>query len=157
MFFAELFTWVTGRNIRQDQAAMCAKREPGRSWEAIESELANLGQPLLHKVFVLQACDQNPIHVFWKLVEPIIQKAILHCTHICLHIKNFIADAGPLKFHPKTNLQVNLKYKFQDIMSEADVTLTLHLKCGLGKFWSGEDELDTKRGTWKVLTYLLIL
>lgn len=40
---AELFSWVTGYNIRPDQAAQCAKREPGRSWEAIDSELANLG------------------------------------------------------------------------------------------------------------------
>ena len=40
----ELFTWVTGRPVTTEQAMKCAKREPGRSWEAIDSELAKLGQ-----------------------------------------------------------------------------------------------------------------
>lgn len=39
----ELFTWVLGNPITEDQAMRCAKREPGRSWEAIESELHKLG------------------------------------------------------------------------------------------------------------------
>lgn len=31
-----------------DQAMRCAKREPGRSWEAIESELNKLGEHAEH-------------------------------------------------------------------------------------------------------------
>ena len=42
-FPAELFTWASGRQISKDEAMRCAKREPGRSWEAIESELTKLG------------------------------------------------------------------------------------------------------------------
>ena len=42
---AELFGWVLDRDISQDQAMRCAKREPGRSWEALETELNKLGQP----------------------------------------------------------------------------------------------------------------
>ena len=40
---AELFSWATGRKITIEQAMRCAKRDPGRSWEAIESELAKHG------------------------------------------------------------------------------------------------------------------
>ena len=46
----ELFSWVTCRTIRREEAARCAKREPGRSWEAIDSELANLGMPWLLRI-----------------------------------------------------------------------------------------------------------
>ena len=42
---AELLTWVLEEPISKDQAMRCAKREPGRSWEAIESELKKLGAP----------------------------------------------------------------------------------------------------------------
>lgn len=41
---AELFSWVAGRRIDKEQAMQCAKREPGRSWEAMDSELARLGK-----------------------------------------------------------------------------------------------------------------
>ena len=42
---AELFNWVLEpKKITVDQAMRCAKREPGRSWEAIESELNKLGK-----------------------------------------------------------------------------------------------------------------
>lgn len=40
---AALFSWVTGTVITKEEAMRCAKREPGRSWEAIDSELAALG------------------------------------------------------------------------------------------------------------------
>ena len=41
----ELFNWVLEpKEITVDQAMRCAKREPGRSWEAIESELNKLGK-----------------------------------------------------------------------------------------------------------------
>ena len=41
---AELFTWVLGKTITTEQAMNCAKREPGRSWESIDSELKKLGE-----------------------------------------------------------------------------------------------------------------
>jgi hypothetical protein len=40
---ADLFTWVSGRNITREQAMMCARRLPGRSWEAVDEELRKLG------------------------------------------------------------------------------------------------------------------
>eukprot|EP00891_Asterochloris_glomerata_P000504 jgi/Astpho2/504/fgenesh1_pg.00011_%23_75_t len=42
-YISELFTWVLGRTITTEQAMNCAKREPGRSWESIDSELKKLG------------------------------------------------------------------------------------------------------------------
>lgn len=46
--YAELFTWVLDVPISEEQAMRCAKREPGRSWEAIESELHKLGVRSTH-------------------------------------------------------------------------------------------------------------
>ncbi|KAK9909115.1 hypothetical protein WJX75_007371 [Coccomyxa subellipsoidea] len=43
VYLSELFTWIMERPITKDQAMRCAKREPGRSWEAIGSELRRLG------------------------------------------------------------------------------------------------------------------
>ena len=40
---AELFSWVSEQPITREQAMRCAKREPGRSWEAINSEIRKLG------------------------------------------------------------------------------------------------------------------
>ena len=40
---AELFTWASGRNISRKEAMRCARRDPGRSWEAIYSEMDKLG------------------------------------------------------------------------------------------------------------------
>ncbi|KAK9797754.1 hypothetical protein WJX73_006847 [Symbiochloris irregularis] len=42
-FLSELFTWALDTPITREQAMRCAKREPGRSWEAIERELHKLG------------------------------------------------------------------------------------------------------------------
>ena len=42
---AELFTWISEQPITRDQAMRCAKREPGRSWEAITSEIRRLSEP----------------------------------------------------------------------------------------------------------------
>lgn len=50
---AELLTWATGREISKADAMRCARREPGRSWQAIPSELTRLGEPRL--VFPTQA------------------------------------------------------------------------------------------------------
>lgn len=41
----ELFTWILGAPVSEEQAMRCAKREPGRSWEAIPSGLHRLGTP----------------------------------------------------------------------------------------------------------------
>ena len=40
---AELFTWAGSRDISKAEAMRCAKREPGRSWEAIQAEIERLG------------------------------------------------------------------------------------------------------------------
>lgn len=52
---AELFNWVLEpKKISVDQAMRCAKREPGRSWEAIETELNKMGKLAeAHKAAVL--------------------------------------------------------------------------------------------------------
>ncbi len=39
----ELFTWATGRLISKDEAMACARRQPGRSWEAVTEKLYTLG------------------------------------------------------------------------------------------------------------------
>ena len=40
---ADLFSWIKGTRITSEQAMRTAKREPGRSWEAIHKELHRLG------------------------------------------------------------------------------------------------------------------
>lgn len=39
----ELFTWATGRAIDKDEAMACARRMPGRSWEACHDKLKAIG------------------------------------------------------------------------------------------------------------------
>jgi hypothetical protein len=39
----ELFSWATGRLISKDEAMACARRQPGRSWEACNEKLYELG------------------------------------------------------------------------------------------------------------------
>jgi hypothetical protein len=39
----ELFSWATGRLISKDEAMACARRQPGRSWEAVTEKLQTLG------------------------------------------------------------------------------------------------------------------
>ena len=59
VLFSELFNWVLEpKRITVDQAMRCAKREPGRSWEAIESELNKLGEP---------AASRGPHHTYCYL------------------------------------------------------------------------------------------
>lgn len=41
-----LLSWASGRNITREQAEGCARRDPGRSWEAIPLELDKLGAAL---------------------------------------------------------------------------------------------------------------
>jgi hypothetical protein len=40
---ADLLSWATGLPITKADAMRCARREPGRSWQAIPSELTRLG------------------------------------------------------------------------------------------------------------------
>ncbi|KAK2079148.1 hypothetical protein QBZ16_002839 [Prototheca wickerhamii] len=42
-YVAVLLSWATGKAVSEEAAKRVAKREPGRSWEALESELAALG------------------------------------------------------------------------------------------------------------------
>ncbi|GAB4818490.1 hypothetical protein N2152v2_005536 [Parachlorella kessleri] len=65
-YLATLFTWATGRTITEEDARRCAKREPGRSWEALEAEMAALGVhpsawPLPLSLEGVQAAEKNPV------------------------------------------------------------------------------------------------
>lgn len=42
-YISELFTWATGKRITREQAAVCARRKQGKSWEVVPHELAKLG------------------------------------------------------------------------------------------------------------------
>lgn len=68
---AELFTWASGREITKEQAMRCAKREPGRSWEAIEPELTRLGNPTPKKISV-------PLP---QVSEPCTPETACHCSN----------------------------------------------------------------------------
>ncbi|KAL0054150.1 hypothetical protein WJX82_004523 [Trebouxia sp. C0006] len=67
-YCSTLFSWVVEpRVISIDQAMRCAKREPGRSWEALDSELNKLGLypntwPLPLSRQGLISAAQNPVH-----------------------------------------------------------------------------------------------
>jgi hypothetical protein len=67
-YLAELFAWGTGKEITADQARRCAKREPGRSWESVKSELDDMGVhpdcwPLPLKQHEVRAAEENPVPV----------------------------------------------------------------------------------------------
>ena len=66
MLPAALFSWVANRPISVDQAMRCAKREPGRSWEALEPELNKLGEQVDH-VLIVTALVVTVIHEKWFL------------------------------------------------------------------------------------------
>jgi hypothetical protein len=42
-YISELFSWAVGKRISREQAAGCARRKQGKSWEVIPHELAKLG------------------------------------------------------------------------------------------------------------------
>eukprot|EP00955_Chlamydomonas_euryale_P105919 365668-Chlamydomonas_euryale.AAC.6 len=42
-YLSELFTWALGRPVSKEAAMMCARRQPGRSWESVPAELVALG------------------------------------------------------------------------------------------------------------------
>ncbi|KAL4443494.1 hypothetical protein ABPG75_011231 [Micractinium tetrahymenae] len=65
-YVAELFTWALGRPVDEEQTKKCAKREPGRSWEALEGELAAIGVhpqcwPLPLTLAAVREAEKNPI------------------------------------------------------------------------------------------------
>ena len=54
---AALFSWGTGRVITKEQAMTCARRLPGRSWEAVDEALLSLRKAGQHiKLHALHAC-----------------------------------------------------------------------------------------------------
>ena len=57
---AELFTWASGRSISRKEAMRCARRDPGRSWEAIYSEMDKLGAARADCMTVLQSNCAKP-------------------------------------------------------------------------------------------------
>lgn len=65
-YLAELFSWATGKVISADEASKVAKREPGRSWEALEMEMHVLGVhpsawPLPLTLAGVQEAEKNPV------------------------------------------------------------------------------------------------
>lgn len=65
-YVAELFSWAMGRPVDEESTKKCAKREPGRSWEALDSELANIGVhphawPLPLTSAGVRDAEKNPI------------------------------------------------------------------------------------------------
>jgi len=65
---AELFSWISEQPVTREQAMRCAKREPGRSWEAITTEIRKLGvalwafaysaprMPVAQRLFLYHGC-----------------------------------------------------------------------------------------------------
>lgn len=65
-YVSQLFGWALGRPVSEDEAKRCAKREPGRSWEALEVEMNALGVhpnswPLPLTLEGVQAAEKNPV------------------------------------------------------------------------------------------------
>ncbi|KAI7842903.1 hypothetical protein COHA_003415 [Chlorella ohadii] len=65
-YVAELFSWALGRPVDEESCKKCAKREPGRSWEAIEIELQAIGVhphcwPLPLSQAAVREAEKNPI------------------------------------------------------------------------------------------------
>jgi hypothetical protein len=65
-YMAELFSWAAGKVVSPDEAARVAKREPGRSWEALEGELHALGVhpsawPLPLTLAGVREAEKNPV------------------------------------------------------------------------------------------------
>lgn len=65
-YVATLISWATGRAVTDEEAKRVAKREPGRSWEALEPELAALGVhpncwPLPLTLEGVRTAEENPV------------------------------------------------------------------------------------------------
>ena len=63
---SELFTWALGRTVDEESTKRCAKREPGRSWEALDGELAAIGVhphcwPLPLALVAVREAEKNPV------------------------------------------------------------------------------------------------
>jgi hypothetical protein len=66
VYLAELFSWAVGRVVTPDEARRAAKREPGRSWEALEGEMHAMGVhpaawPLPLSLTGVAAAEKNPV------------------------------------------------------------------------------------------------
>ena len=72
---AELLTWVLQKPIPKSGAMRCAKREPGRSWEAIESELKKLG--------ALAPCGHLSCHLHIAHCSLFLLQYLGHCVMLC--------------------------------------------------------------------------
>ncbi|EFN58193.1 hypothetical protein CHLNCDRAFT_142040 [Chlorella variabilis] len=65
-YVSELFSWALGRPVDEESTKKCAKREPGRSWEALDSELQAIGVhphcwPLPLSLMGVREAEKNPI------------------------------------------------------------------------------------------------
>ncbi|KAK9846401.1 hypothetical protein WJX81_003049 [Elliptochloris bilobata] len=98
-YLSELFTWASGRVITKEEAMRCAKREPGRSWEAIESELTKLGLmtanwPLPLTQAGLEAAQRAPASHTPKAAPPSKRPAAEH-THAAKR-RNVVHDVDAM-------------------------------------------------------------
>ncbi|RMZ57724.1 hypothetical protein APUTEX25_000567, partial [Auxenochlorella protothecoides] len=75
-YVATLLSWAAGRPVSEEAARRVAKREPGRSWEAIEPELHALGVhpnawPLPLSLEGVQAAEADPVPQPVPLLPPV--------------------------------------------------------------------------------------
>ena len=80
----------------------CAKREPGRSWEALESELNKLGEPVC-TLLDLPACDsyQPALSATMRCTNPAYQS--LRCCQGTQHVMS-CNDPVLMQAHPLLSL-----------------------------------------------------
>jgi hypothetical protein len=74
-YLAELFSWATGKVVTGEECKRVARREPGRSWEALESELNALGVhpnawPLPLTLAGIREAEKKPIPIDVPKVAP---------------------------------------------------------------------------------------
>jgi hypothetical protein len=67
-YLAELFSWATGKVVTGEECKRVARREPGRSWEALESELDNIGVhpscwPLPLTLAKIRKAEEKPVPI----------------------------------------------------------------------------------------------
>ncbi|KAG7672848.1 hypothetical protein Ndes2526B_g08322 [Nannochloris sp. 'desiccata'] len=67
-YLAELFSWATGKVVTGEECKRVARREPGRSWEALESELHNIGVhpscwPLPLTLAKIRKAEEKPVPI----------------------------------------------------------------------------------------------
>jgi len=67
-YLAELFSWATGKVVTGEECKRVARREPGRSWEALECELDAIGVhpscwPLPLSLATIRKAEEKPIPI----------------------------------------------------------------------------------------------